>query len=118
MARIFAGIPIREVHSNSPKTRTVSTKIDASDQEKLDKMALARGVTRASLLKELITAALEGRVLLSVPPPVTGSLKEFAASEAGKAAMKKARNDAEAALRDAATVRRRGSTARKAGEAG
>ncbi|MBK5231600.1 MAG: ribbon-helix-helix protein, CopG family [Thermoleophilia bacterium] len=104
--------------SSDPKTRTVSTKIDADELEKLDKMALARGVTRAFLLKELITAAFEGRVLLSIPPPIRGSLHDFAASDAGRAAMKKARNDAEAAVRDAATVRRKGLTTRKAGETG
>ena len=80
------------------KPRTVSTKLKPEELEKLDDLALERGVTRGYLIKELIRAGLENRVILPLPPPNRGSIRDFAASKAGRAALRRARNDAEAAL--------------------
>jgi hypothetical protein len=103
------------VDSSDRRSRTVSTKLSAAELDGLDELALQRGVTRSFLLKELVTAALDKRVLLPLPPPFRGSLRDFGASEAGKAALKRARSDAEAALHYAAAARKKGRTARKAG---
>jgi hypothetical protein len=69
------------------------------------------GVTRGYLIKELIQAGLEGRALLPLPPSMRGSIRDFGASKAGKAALRQARNDAEAALNA-------GPAAPKAGKSG
>ena len=80
------------------KPRTVSTKLRPEELEKLDDLALRRGVSRGYLVKELIRAGLEGRVILPLPPPIRGSIRSFGASKAGRAALRQAREDAEAAL--------------------
>ena len=85
------------------KPRTVSTKLKPEELEKLDDLALRRGVSRGYLVKELIRAGLEGRVILPLPPPIRGSIRSFGASKAGRAALRSARNHAEAAL-DAGAV--------------
>ena len=100
------------------KIKTVSTKLTALELERLDELALRRGVTRSFLLKELVRAALDGRVLLALPPPIKGSIRDFGQSDAGKAALKRARNDAEAALNGKKTARKGGLAAREAGGAG
>ena len=80
------------------KSRTVSTKLNPEELEMLDDLALERGVARGYVIKELIQAGLEGRALLPLPPSIRGSIRDFGASEAGRAALRRARNDAEAAL--------------------
>jgi hypothetical protein len=85
------------IESADRKSRTVSTKLNPEELEKLDNLALERRVARGYLIKELIQAGLEGRVLLPLPPSIRGSIRDFGASKAGRAALKQARNDAEAA---------------------
>ena len=84
--------------SANRKPRTVSTKLRPEELEKLDDLALERGVSRGYLIKELIRAGLEGRVILPLPRSNKGSIRDFGASEAGTAAVRQARNDAKAAL--------------------
>ena len=104
--------------STGRKTRTVSTKLTALELERLDELALRRGVTRSFLLKELVKAALDGRVLLALPPPIAGSIRDFGRSDAGRAALRRARNDAEAALNGKKTARKADLATREAGAAG
>jgi predicted DNA-binding protein len=99
------------MESADHKSRTVSAKLNPEELQKLDNLALERGVTRGYLIKELIQAGLEGRALLPLPPSMRGSIRDFGASKAGKAALRQARNDAEAALNA-------GPAARKAGKSG
>jgi predicted transcriptional regulator len=80
------------------KPRTVSTKLRPEELGKLDDLALERGETRGYLIKELIQAGLEGRAILPLPPSIRGSIRDFGASEAGRAAIRQARDAAEAAL--------------------
>jgi len=104
------------MNTRTPKSRTVSTKVKPEELEKLDYLALGRGVTRGYLIKELIRAALENRVILPLPPPIKGSIRDFSASEAGKAAVRQTRNDARAALNAGSAVPKVGSTTPKAGK--
>ena len=87
-----------DTESPNRKPKTVSTKLKPEELEKLDDLALDRGVTRGYLIKELIRAGLENRAILPLPPPIKGSIRDFGASEAGIAALRQAREDAEAAL--------------------
>ena len=86
------------INTRTGKSRTVSTKVNHEELAKLDDLALERGVTMGYLIKELIHAGLEGRAALPLPPSIRGSIRDFGASEAGRAALRQARNDAEAAL--------------------
>jgi hypothetical protein len=90
------------------KSRTVSAKLNPEELDKLDNLALERGVARGYLIKELIQAGLEGRALLPLPPSMRGSIRDFGASEAGRAAIRRARNDAEAALNAGPAARKAG----------
>jgi predicted DNA-binding protein len=92
------------------KSRTVSTKLNPEELEKLDDLALERRVTRGYLIKELIQAGLEGRAILPLPPSIRGSIRDFGASEAGRAAIRRARNDAEAALNGGPAAPKAGKT--------
>jgi hypothetical protein len=56
------------INTRAGKSRTVSTKVNHEELAKLDDLALQRGVKRSYLVKELIQAALEGRVILPVSP--------------------------------------------------
>ena len=80
------------------KPRTVSTKLKPEELAKLDDLALERGVTRGYLIKELIRAGVDGRVILPLPPPNKATIRDLATSKAGRAALRQAREDAEAAL--------------------
>jgi predicted DNA-binding protein len=96
------------IESVDRKSRTVSTKLNPEELEKLDNLALERRVTRGYLIKELIQAGLEGRAILPLPPSIRGSIRDFGASKAGRAALKQARNDAEAALNAGPAARKAG----------
>jgi hypothetical protein len=83
-----------------PPPRTVSTKIPASLVEALEQMALYRGVSRSFLLRELVEAAVAGRVLLGTPPRHGGmTIGQAGASDVGVAAREQARRVVEAECR-------------------
>ena len=84
--------------STGRTSRTVSTKLKPEELERLDDLALERGVSRGYLIKELVLAGLEGRAILPLPSPIRGSIRDFGTSKAGKAALRRAREDAAAAL--------------------
>ena len=86
------------MNTRAAKSRTVSAKLSLEELEKLDNLALERGVTRCYLIKELIQAGLKGRAILPLPPSIRASIRDFGASEAGRAGLREARNDAEVAL--------------------
>ena len=80
------------------KPRTVSTKLKPEELEKLDNLALERGVSRGYLIKELIRAGVDNRVILPLPPPNKATIRDLGTSKAGRAALRQAREDAEEAL--------------------
>ena len=94
----MSGRPLKDMNTRAAKSRTVSTKVSPEELAKLDDLALERGVARGYLIKELIQAGLEGRALLPLPPSIRGSIRDFGASEAGRAGLREARNYAEVAL--------------------
>lgn len=78
-------------------TKTVSAKLPATLIDDLDRIADYRGVTRSFLLRELVVAAVEGRVIFSLPARGR-TLAELAASDVGAAARRRAQLGVEAAL--------------------
>jgi hypothetical protein len=86
-----------------PRTggKTVSTKIPARLLAELDRFALDRGVSRSFLIRELIEALLDGRVVMRAPPRRHElTIGQFFASDVAVAARKQAQRVAEAACRD------------------
>ncbi len=80
--------------------QTVAAKMPGSLVSQLDRMALYRGESRSSLIREIAQAAVDGRVLLGPPEGANGmSVSELAASDVGRAAALQARVDAAAACR-------------------
>jgi succinylarginine dihydrolase len=87
------------MNSADRKPRTVSTKLWPEELKRLDNLALQRGVTRGYLIKELIRAGVDGRVILPLPPPNKATIRDLGTSKAGRAALRQTREDAETALR-------------------
>jgi hypothetical protein len=80
-------------------SRTLSAKVPGPLAERFDEVAGSRGVSRSFLLRELIDALLEGRVILRAPPPDSRTIGQFAASDVSAAAREQAQRAAEAACR-------------------
>jgi hypothetical protein len=85
---------------NPGNNETVAAKMPASLIARLDRIALYRGKSRSSLIREIAEAAADGRILWGPPNGPRGmSLRELGASDVGRAAALKAQVDAEAACR-------------------
>jgi hypothetical protein len=80
-------------------SRTLSAKVPAHLAERFDELARNRRVSRSHLLRELIDALLEGRVILRAPPPDSRTIGQFATSDISVAAREQAQRAAEAACR-------------------
>lgn len=99
--------------SNPDKnTETLSTKVSSDLAQQLDRIALFRGTTRSGLLRQLAEAAVDHRVAFSIPASNPMTVAEVAASEVGRAALERARNDVAAACRGRRAAPRVGPAAR------
>lgn len=78
-------------------TETLSTKVSSDLAQQLDRIALFRGTTRSGLLRQLAEAAVDHRVAFSIPASNPMTVAEVAASDVGRAALERARNDVAAA---------------------
>ena len=98
--------------------QTVSAKVPAATLADLDRIALYRGVSRSSLIRELIEAAVAGRVALGIPERTRGhTLAELAASDVGEATRQRAQLDAAVACRGVAVTEDDGAAPRDLDEA-
>ena len=93
-------------------TETLSTKVSSDLAQQLDRIALFRGTTRSGLLRQLAEAAVDHRVSFSIPASNPMTVAEVAASDVGRAALERARNDVAAACRDRRAALKLGPAAR------
>lgn len=92
---------------NSRSTITVSAKLPRELATELDVRAMYRGVTRSWLVRELVEAFVDGRVVMTPPRRSQGmSLADLAASDVGRAADRSARGVVAAAVKRASTALR------------
>jgi hypothetical protein len=96
----------------SGNNETVAAKMPASLITRLDRIALYRGESRSSLIREIAEAAVDGRILWGPPQGPRGmSLRDLGTSDVGRAAALKAQVDAAAACRGDRATDRVGSAA-------
>jgi hypothetical protein len=76
-------------------SRTVAAKLPESLIVGVDRIAQFRGVSRSFVIRELVEAAVEGRVIWPLPPRARGmTLAELATSDVAAAARRAAQHDA------------------------
>ena len=78
---------------------TIACKVPSELVRRLDQIAEIRGVSRSQLLRELVEALLDGRVILPLSAPIRTSAREIRASDVSRAVQKRAQLDAAAACR-------------------
>lgn len=83
----------------SPKSTTIACKVPSELASRLDQIARIRCASRSQILRELIEALLDGRVILPLTLPNLTSAQETRASDVGRAAQERARVDVAAACR-------------------
>jgi hypothetical protein len=93
-------------------TETLSTKVSGDLAERLDQIALFRGTTRSGLLRQLAEAAVDHRVVFSIPASNPMTVAELAASDVGRAALARAQRDVAAACSDRRAARGVGAAVR------
>jgi predicted transcriptional regulator len=98
---LFGCIRISMASQTTPITGRLPTRL----VEQLDQIAKNRCVSRSFLIRELVEAAVEGRVLFRLPQGRVGHLKasigDLGTSDLSRAVQKRARIVAAAACRDA-----------------
>ena len=90
---------------------TITAKIPLQLLERLDGTAEIRSVTRSAMIRELVEALADGRVILPVSEGFGHSIAEISTSKVGRAVEKYAQLDVAAALNRKASDSDHGSVA-------